>query len=403
MKKTILDNGFEIHTESIDIAKTVTFSIYIKTGSYNETNHNGIAHVLEHMVFKGTDKRTARQINEEIEDYGGYMNAETNFEYTRYFATIPYENWKIAGDLISDIVLNPIFPENEVTLEKKVIQEELKMYSDDASSHVYDMLFEAMHPSYKNRQSIGGTVESVGNISREDIVEFKEKFYQPNNMFAVVTGNVSHDDVVEFLENLFGDKTNNSDTVEEEKSFEPDILNSETVSINRHIDQVHYAWGLFAPPANDDDAITAEIITTILNSRLYRLVREERGLCYTISVGYMGLKDSGIILGYSGLERNCLEDVKEIILEQFESLRTEKVDEKEFKRAIEKSKGSHIIQFEKLSAINSHIGTAIIQNTELEPDKYIEELSSVTIEDLQKFAVNYFTPDNWQFVQIIPN
>lgn len=402
MQKTTLDNGFEIYTESIDISKTVTFSIYIKTGSYNETNHFGIAHVLEHMVFKGTDKRTVRQINEEIEDYGGYMNAETNFEYTRYFATIPFENWKIAGDLISDIVLNPIFPENEVTLEKKVIQEELKMYSDDASSHVYDMLFEAMHPSYKNRQSIGGTVESVGNISRDDIIEFKDKFYQPNNMFAVVTGNVSHDEVVEFLTNTFGDKTNNS-TLEEDTSFEPDILNSDTTTLKRHIDQVHYAWGLFAPPANHEDAIVAEVITTILSSRLYRLVREERGLCYTISVGYMGLKDNGIIMGYSGLEKSCLEDVKEIILEQFESLRTEKVDEKEFKRAIEKSKGSHIIQFEKLSAINSYIGSGVIQNTSLEPDEYITELSSVKIEDLQRFARNYFTPDNWQFVQIIPN
>lgn len=402
MRKTVLDNGFEIYTDTIDIAKTVTFSIYVKTGSYNETNRFGIAHVLEHMVFKGTNKRDVHQINEEIEDHGGYMNAETTFEHTRYFATIPYENWKVAGDVITDLVLDPIFPKDEVELEKKVIQEELKMYSDDASSHVYDMLFEGMHPSYKNRQSIGGTVESVGEISREDIIDFKNKHYTPNNMFAVVTGNVSHDEVVKFLEEVVGKVKNTSVLSKEESEFEPDILSSDTVTVERHIDQVHYSWGLFAPPSNHKDSIVAELITTLLSSRLYKLIREQRGLCYTISVGYMGLKDSGIIMGYSGLERNCLEDVKEIVLEQFELLRTEDVDSKEFKRMVQKMKGNHVITFEKMSAINSYIGTAIIQNTSTDPDDFVKDLESVNPEDLKRFAKQYFTPDNWQFVQIVP-
>lgn len=404
MKKSTLSNGLEVYTETIDSAKTITFSIYVKAGSYQETNKFGIAHFLEHMVFKGTETRSSQDLMEEIENVGGYINAETSFEHTRYFATVPAEEWKIAADIVSDIVFKSTIPEEEVDLERTVIQEELKMYSDDASSHVSDLLFKAMHESYQNRQSIGGTVQSVSEISRQDLVDFKEKFYQPKNIFIVATGKVDNDEIVEFtkqFESIEGTKE-----IEKEDTFLPDILSSGTETLERNIEQSHLTWGLFAPAASDKDSFAVDVACTILggssSSRLYQLIREKKGLAYTVSVGYYELKQNGIICGYTGLEGSKIEEVKEIVIEEFERLRNELVSEAEFKRALAYNRGSHIISLERPSSINSYIGGAIIKNTSTEPEDYLKGIQSITREDIQRIARKYFTPDNWQFAQITP-
>jgi predicted Zn-dependent peptidase len=151
MRKSTLTNGFAIYTKTIEVAQTVAFSIYVKSGSYHESDPFGAAHLLEHMVFKGTETRTAQQISEDIERYGGLMNAETSFEHTRYFTVIPKENWEKGADVIYDICFNSTIPEKEFALEKKVVQEELKMYSDDSSSHVSDMLLQEMFKSFPKK------------------------------------------------------------------------------------------------------------------------------------------------------------------------------------------------------------------------------------------------------------
>lgn len=404
MQKSILKNGLEIYTKSIDSAKTCTFSIYAKVGSYHETDKFGIAHFVEHMVFKGTKNRNATEIMEAIENVGGYINAETSFQHTRYFATVPAEEWRVAADVITDIVFNSTFPEKEVDLERTVIQEELKMYADDASSHVVDMLLKAMHKSYPNRQLVGGTVQSVAEITREDLVNFKNHFYQPNNLFVVATGKINHDEIVEFMEQF----SNVENTVSEykEEQFEPDILSFDTVSLERNIEQAHFAWGLFVAPANDKDSYVLNVIKTILGgsscSRLYQLIREQKGLAYTVDVGYYDLKDSGMLIGYTGLDKSKIEEVKEIVVEEFERLRNELVSDSELQRAISYNRGSHIISLEKPSTINGYIGSAIIKGISTNPDDYIKGIESVTKEDIQRVARKYFIPDNWQFAQITP-
>lgn len=403
MQKKTLSNGLDIYTEKIDSAKTVTFSVYVKVGSYDEKEHFGIAHFIEHMVFKGTKTRNSQQIMEEIENIGGYINAETSFQHTRYFATVPAENWKIAADVISDIVFNPTLPEEEVDLERTVIQEELKMYSDDSASHVTDMLFKSMHESYPSRQLIGGTVDSVGKISRQDLVDFMGKFYQPNNIFVVATGNIEEEAIHNFMDEYTKDFQDNPVEIVRDE-FEPDILDSETVELERNIEQAHFAWGLFGPQADSEDYYAMEIASTILggsgSSRLYQLIREKRGLAYTVSVNFYSMRDSGIIFGYTGLEKSKIEEVKDIVIEEFEKLRNELVSDNEIKRAIAYVRGSHIIMMEKPSSINGYIGNALINESSTEPDDYIKGIESVTKEDIQKVARKYFTPDNWKFSQI---
>ncbi|MNC20430.1 Protease 3 precursor [compost metagenome] len=407
MQKETLNNGFEIYTESIDVANTVTFSIYVKAGCFQEVEPFGVAHFVEHMVFKGTTTRNVQQINEDVEDNGGYLNAETSFEHTRYYTTIPYEAWKKGADVVCDVVLNSTFPEKEFELEKKVIQEELKMYADQPDSYVFELLTRSMFASYPNRQTIGGTVESVGEITLQQLLDFKEKFYTPKNMFAVVTGNISHNEVVQYLEGLFGDLeiSNFSEKLEKEQ-FSPDILDSKTATEHKNIGQSHLAWGLFVSPASSSDSFAIDITLRILgggmNSRLYRIIREERGLAYTVSADYMALKDTGVINGYAGLESSSIDDVKDIIIEEFEKLRVELVDDKELQRAVNGIKGGLKSRLDNLPSNNSYIGTAIIKGISPNLEDYIKGIESVTKEDIQNVAKKYFTPDNWQFAELLP-
>lgn len=407
MKLTTLDNGLQIYTKNIDFAKTVTFSIYVKAGSYQEKDHLGIAHFIEHMVFKGTEKRNAEQIMSEIENIGGVINAATSFNFTKYYATVPAENWKVAADVISDIVWNHTLPDDELELERKVIQEELKMYSDDPRSKVVDMIFTEMHPSYKNRQLIGGTVKTVSEIKKEHMIEFIDNFYQPSNVFLVVSGNVEHDEVVNFMSKIANNISESGYKKPSEEKFQPDILSSGTVSLERNIEQAHFSWGIFAPSMQDDDSIVIDVIATLLggssSSRLYQLIREKRGLAYTVDVSYDGLDDSGFIIGYVGLEQEKIEEVKEIVVSEFEKLIHEDVTDEELKRTISFKKGTHIIGLERPSAINSFIGNAIINKFSPDPDEYIAKIESVTKEDIKRVAEKYFRPDNWQFAEIIPN
>jgi predicted Zn-dependent peptidase len=405
LQKKTLPNGLDVYTEKIESAKTMTFSIYVKVGSYDETDRFGIAHFIEHMVFKGTDSRNSQQIMEEIESIGGYINAETSFQHTRYFATVPAENWKTAADVISDIIFHSTIPEEEVELERTVIQEELKMYSDDTSSHVTDMLFTAMHKSFPSRQLVGGTPKQVAEISRQDLIDFKNKFYQPNNIFVVATGKIDDEAINKFMEEYTKDFQENPNEFKKEE-FEPDILDSNTIEIERSIEQAHFAWGLFGPSINSSDYYAMDIACVILggssSSRLYQLIREKRGLAYTVRVSYYALRDSGMILGYTGLDASKIEAVKDTVIEEFERLRNEPVSDIELKRAIAYTRGSHIINLEKPSSINSYIGNAIIDETSTEPDDYLSGIEAVTKEDIQRVARQYFVPDNWQFSQITP-
>lgn len=408
MEKTILNNGFEIYTKQIDEAKTVTFSVYVKAGSYQEKEPFGIAHFLEHMVFKGTNNRDTMKIMEDVEDYGGFINAETTFNHTRYYVTMPKEYWKNGADVVCDIVLNPIFPEEEFILEKKVIQEELKMYSDSPEYYVADLLLKEMFISYPERQTLGGTVQSVEKITRDELIEFKNKFYQPNNMFAVISGNISNDEVVEFLKLIF-EAIENKNSLEnlKEEPFKPDILDSKTITKNRNIEQSHLTWGLFVAPETNDDSYALKVAASILggssSSRLYRIIREQKGLAYTVSVGYSSMKDVAIIEGYAGLESSSIDEVKDIVVEQFELLRTELVTDAELKRAIAYYKGRQAMKFDNLSSINGYIGSSVIRNVSADPEYHLRKIEKVTKDDIQRVARIYFTPDNWQFAELIPN
>lgn len=405
MKKTVLDNGLTILTDSIEWTKTATVSYFIKAGSYDEKNYpNGIAHYIEHMLFKGTTNRNAQEINEAIDIVGGDFNAYTDYEKTKYYCVVPYDKWDVGLDVMSDIVWNHTIPEEEFNKERTVIFEEIKMYSDDAYSVAIEALHKKMHDKYSNRQSIIGTKETVGSITREDMINFIDDFYQPNNMVLVVTGNIQHDDIVNFMKNY--KFTRNGKTTKNVETFEQPDLDSSTVTTNREIEQAHLSWGLFAPSITDNDSHIIDVVINLLagtmSSRLYRIIREERGLAYSISAYYLGLNDSGVIHGHVGLEPSKVEEVQNVIIEEFERLVKEEVSKEELNKSISSVTGRFMRGIEKPSSVNEYQGTAYLSGYSVDPDEYIEKVKSVSSTDIMNVAKKYFTPDNWQFANVLP-
>lgn len=406
LNKTKLDNGLEIITYNDVNAKTVTLSFTIKCGSYDEDESNyGIAHFVEHMLFKGTSNMTSQEISQAIEGIGGILNAETTFEYTRYYCKVPAEVWHKGIQVLLDMILFNTIPEEEFNNEKQVVLEELKMYNDAPNSKIFDLLFKQLHPSYGNRHNIGGTIESVSKITREQMLAFIEKYYNYDNIVFIATGNIDHNKLVnvlqEYTDNIDLDSTNN-----QKQKFIPDKLGQEDLINQQEISQSHLCWGGFGPAPTDSDYITAEVAVTLLggnsSSRLYQIIREQRGLAYTVSTDIELLSDASIITGYVGLDGTNIDSVKESIKTELNKLKNELVDNEELIRTKMFLQGTTLISQETTSGKTQFINCAVLNNLNIDVDEYLKDINSVTSEMILEFANKYFRDDNICFAQIIP-
>ena len=398
-----LGNGLTLLT-NVKPTGTVTLSITVRVGSFHERDHQGIAHLVEHLVFKGTEKRTVDEINEAIEDVGGILNAETTFEYTRYYCTVPSDAWQVGLDVLCDIVFNATIPVDEFDREKTVVQEEISMYDDDPSSYVNDQLFKAIYQNYPSRQTIAGTRNSVGAISRQDVVDFITDYYVSQNIFVIAAGDIDPKAIVTFLQRYPVKQGGVTPPLMPFKGVE---LNMNLTTDTRHIEQAHLAWGLIAPKAQATDAAAASVYAAVLGgtmtSRLYRLIREQRGLAYTVSTSYLGFSDTGLILGYTGLAQQHVEMVSELIVEEFERLRYEVVSPTELNRVKASITGIFLITLERTSSLVSFLNNAVILGLSLDPNIRIREVENVSAPMLTQVAQTYVLPSNWQFSTILPN
>ena len=408
INKVKLHNGLSIVSYYDPNAKTVTLSFTVNVGSHSEKEDNyGIAHFTEHMLFKGTTHMNSQQISESIEGIGGILNAETTFEYTRYYCTVPAECWEDGLNVLFDMLVFNTIPEEEFECEKQVVLEELKMYDDEASSKIFDLLFKQLHPNYLNRQLIGGTVESVSKITRQQMLDFIEKYYTFNNITLIATGNIEHTKLTETLNKITENiELRISNLDKETSTFQPDKLGQKDLIEKKEIAQSHLSWGIFGPKPTEQDYATGEVISTLLggnsSSRLYQIIREKKGLAYSVSMDIEPFTDTSIFCGYVGLDGNNIKGVKKVILEELNKLKTTLVDENELKRVKAYIKGTTLIGQETTSGKASFINNAITTGVDTDIEKFLESVDLVTNEAIKNFAEKYFTDDNICFVQIIP-
>ncbi len=295
-----LPNGFRVVTEHMPGLESASIGIWVNAGGRHEREQqNGIAHFLEHMAFKGTKRRSALQIAEEIEDVGGYINAYTSREVTAYYARVLKEDVALGLDVIADIVRNPIFDLAEIEVERGVILQEIGQSLDTPDDVVFDWLQEAAYPGQPMGRTILGPSERVSSFTQADLAGFVTEHYGPGQLVLSAAGAVDHDQIVRMAEDLFGDMPARPALVAEPARF----VSGERREI-KSLEQAHFTLALEAPGYRDDAFYTAQIFASAfgggMSSRLFQEAREKRGLCYSIFAQIGSYSDTGLMTVYAG-------------------------------------------------------------------------------------------------------
>jgi predicted Zn-dependent peptidase len=377
----------------------------VKVGSYYEKYYpKGISHFIEHMLFKGTKTRTAKELNEDMDLIGGIWNAYTSYEETKYYCVVLKEFWEKGAELLLDILWNHSFPADELEKERNVILEEIKMYEDDLQDFVFDQLNKNLHQNQEERQSILGTQESVSSITRDDLIRFIQEYYGPNNLVFVATGNIEHVQLVEFIKN-FG-FTREKNLVKHISPYQKNKNVQKEISFEKDIQQSHLAFAIPTVGMKSDDLPTLKVIDSIMgnssSSRLFQLIREDMGICYSIFTYTETFSDNGYFIGYVGTDDEHLDKAKEIIIAEFERLKIEKITEKELQRYVNSLIGSFVLQMEQNSAMNDLLGVSYLHGLSTDIDEMINEIKKVTIDDIIRVANKFFHRENFVFCKVCP-
>lgn len=382
-----LANGFRIVSENMPGLKSAAIGIWVTAGGRHERiEQNGIAHFLEHMAFKGTRKRTALQIAEAIEDVGGYINAYTSREVTAYYARVLQNDVPLALDVISDIVLNPVFDPTEIEVERGVILQEIGQSHDTPDDVIFDWLQEESYRDQALGRTILGPSERVQSFSREDLSGFVAEHYGPGQMILSAAGAVDHDVLVRTAEALFGH-------LEPTPEFHADaarFTGGGEIRRDKALEQAHFALAIESPGYRDDAIYTAQIYASALggsmSSRLFQEVREVRGLCYTIFAQTGAYADTGMTTIYAGTSAGQIAELAGITIDEMKRAADDMTPE-EVARARAQMKAGMLMGLESPSNRAERLAR-LVQIWDKVPslEETVARIDAVTTGDVREFA-----------------
>jgi predicted Zn-dependent peptidase len=404
--KTVLKNKIRIVTSSVKDAQSLAVGIWVSTGSRNEVpEYLGISHYLEHMVFKGTKNYSCQQIKESIEGKGGSINAFTSEEATCYLVKLPAKYLDLAVDILSELVLNPVFPEAEVEKERTVILEEIKMYKDLPQSFVYELLDELLWPEQPLGRSILGTVDSVNRINRDDLAGYRNRYYTASNIVISAAGAINHA--------RFSRKVREKFSFLKESlpnNFAPAYVDQavpQSRIFNKQTEQTHFAVGFHGFSREHKLKYALGLLNVILggnsSSRLFEQIREKRGLAYEIGTGIKRLKDTGAFVVHAGVDNNKVIEALKLIFVELRRARSEAVSQSEFKRAKEFYLGQLMLALEDSMDQMLWIGestTSLDKTYSLK--EVIRQVNKVKISELREAAKLIFRKENLNLALIGP-
>lgn len=405
VKKTELPSGLKIVTEHIESVKSISAGIWVKTGSRNESDElAGITHFLEHMLFKGTEKRTAFDIAQSMESVGGYLNAFTSTEYTCYFARCLDTKLDSAMDVLSDMVQNSQFPEEELEKEKKVVLEEMKMYKDSPDDYVFELFSSQVFNDHPIGRPIIGYENTVSAYTRQDLFDYMAERYRPDNLLVAVAGNVDHDEVVRLVNELLVlKKTKPTENVEQ--PLPPYRTTKQEES--KAIEQTHMILGRRALNYDHPDKYLLLLANTVLgggmSSRLHQNIREKYGYCYSIGPFNQSYTDSGLFGVYIGTDKEYVTHVRELIAKEFNRMQNEKVGDKELSEVKAQLKGKLMLSQENTSNRMTRLAKSELYfNRFVTLDELVENIDSVSAEELLNFSQEFFNVDHFSETLLVP-
>lgn len=381
-KKKILDNGLTVLFEKRDVPVT-TVMLAVKYGAaYEDIKEKGMAHFMEHLCFKGTEKRNVKKIAEEVEKVGGDLNAFTHEELTAYHVKLPSEHLSVAMDVIFDIFFNPSFPEEEIKKEANVICEEIKMYRDNPHMHTIENIKKSLYESPFG-DFIGGSQENVKDMTRTQLFEKHRKMYVTNNSILCVVGNNDFDEVIKLAESM----EVNNETVDAKI---PEIVKKiEKISEERAgLQQTNLALGFHFPFSGEKGRYAAELFSAILgqgmSSRLFSEVREKRGLVYGIKTDLDLGKNYGYLLIWAGTDSEKAKEVIEISLKEFEKI--SEVTEEELEAAKIQVIGNRRVESECSNDTAVNLVMEEIAGNSEDYYEYDKKINAVTMDEIRELA-----------------
>lgn len=392
VKKTVLKNGIRILTKKIPQVRSVSMGVWVNIGARDEKeNENGLSHFIEHMLFKGTSKRTAYQLAKEFDAIGGQTNAFTSMEVICFHAKVMDSHLETMTEILSDIFLKSLFDPNEVENERPVILSEIGMAEDNPEEYIHMLLERDMWEGHPLGRSILGTRESISGFSADKIKDFFYNFYQQDKIIISVAGNIEHDKLVDLIgpafENVSSDKT-----LPERK---PPVQTSEVTIVNRKLEQVHMCIGTSGLCITDPNRFAASLTNTILggnmSSRLFQEIREKHGLAYSVYSFTSAGVDSGLFGIYVGTSPETVEKAADLIFKEIRKLKDKSVTEEELQDAKEYTKGNIMLSSEstdnqmvRLAQNEIHFGKYITLS------EIIKKIDAVTCDEINALTNQLF-------------
>ncbi|MDI3280793.1 MAG: pitrilysin family protein [Bacillota bacterium] len=396
-QRTQLSNGIRIVSEYIPSVRSVSLGFWFAAGSrYEEPQESGISHLLEHLFFKGTERRTAREIAEAFDSLGGQLNAYTSKEYTCYYARVLDQHFEQAVEILSDMLLHARLAEQDLEKEKNVVLEEIKTYEDTPDELIHDLFAQAVLNGHPLARSILGGAETVRGLTREKLLRYLERYYTPDRLVVSAAGHVEHERVVAEVAKYFAAMEGRGESVAptgEEITSQPRLLR------HKETEQVHICLGSRGLPRTDPDKYALFLLDTILgggaSSRFFQELREERALVYATYSYHTCFQETGLFTVYAGTSPEHTEEVLAVMQAELERVWRHGVTEAELKRAKEQLKGSLVLGLEGTANRMSRLAKAVLFYDQiLSPDELIQLIERVDLEDVQRVASRVLAPEH---------
>mgnify|MGYP002629734914 CR=1 FL=1 len=393
IRRAVLANGVRLATERLPHLRSVAVGVWLTRGSRHEpAEQTGIAHFVEHMLFKGTPNRSAEEIAQQVDSIGGQIDAFTSKEYAGYYLKVLDEHLPLAVDILADLISNPLLAADDIEKEKKVILEEIKMVEDTPDDLVHEIFAEGFWAGHPLGRPILGTAQSVAALDQATLRRYFSTTYVASNFVVVAVGNLDHDRVQALLERALASIPHNGPDAEQS----PPIVASSVQIRKKELEQSHVVFGTAALPQHHPERYAGYALNTTLggsmSSRLFQNVREKRGLAYAVYSGLSAYQDAGALSIYAGCANEAVAELIDVVIAEIRQMKAGGLDAVELRRAKDHLKGSIMLGLESTSSRMSHLARQeMYRDRTVGLDEMLASIERVTAADVLRLADRFFT------------
>ena len=405
IQKTVLDNGLTVISEVIPLVRSVSLGVWVKTGTrYEDRRNNGIAHFLEHMVFKGTKKRSALKIAQSLEEVGGSLNAYTSKELTVYYAHALDSQLNICMNVLSDILCNSLFRESDIEKEKLVVMEEISAVRDTPDEYIFDLFQENLYPDQPIGFPILGTKETVQQFNHELLKDFWSQYYCPNNVVITAAGNLKHDKLVKLAQKNFQFNSSSRSVL----FNTPESAKQIDLEFKEPVNQSHICAGLEALSYLAEERYSLIAVNAYLgggmSSKLFQVIREKHGLAYSVYSFVDFYRDTGMLSVYLGTDKKNQTKALKILFKEIEKLIKKEISQSSVNKIKEQLKGNFLLGLESSNRRMTRLAkNEIYYGRQIGLDELVLKINSITPSTLHEISRRIFALDNFNIIKLSPS